>query len=229
MKASILIAASGVILAVGWPSVPSFDLQAAVIVGAIVAVAAVVVIAVAIATPFIAIAGGATLLGTALAVGTIAIATGLIGGSAAGFYWGQQGDIKRQEKVETIKRVSNQLDLYFEPSADPTRAADFQCTLVIYEETDLASQEPTVTTKQVRVTAANSDEFYAQVETIMQKWFSKQVGGDSDGQPRRVKIYMTPNPGEGIYERLKQVSEKNEIRRTVVSKVEDTWHSALSQ
>lgn len=228
MKSSILIAASGVILAVGWPSLPSFDPQAAILVGAIVAVAAVVVIAGAIAMPYIAIAHGATLLGTALAVGAIAIAMGLIGGAAAGIYWGKQGDIKRQEQVESIKRVSNQLDVYFEPSADPMRAADFQCTLVIYEETDIASQQPTVTTKQVPVSATNSDEFYAQVETTMQKWFSKQVGGDSDGQPRRVTIYMTPNPGEGVYERLKQVSE-NQIRKAVVSKVEDGWHSALPQ
>jgi hypothetical protein len=229
MKSTVLLATSGVLFAINWPSLPSFDWQAALIVGAIVAVAAVVVIAVAIATPFVAIQAGATILGTCIAVGTIALVTGVIGGTTAGFYWGRQGDIKRQEQIESIKRVSNQLDVHFEPSTDPKRAADFQCTLVVYEETDLASRQPTVTTKKLKISAANSDEFYGQLDQQMKKWFAKQVGGDADGQPRRVMVYMNPYPGEGIYERIKLMAEKNEVRRCLVNKVEGAWVSALPQ
>lgn len=54
MKSTMLLAISGVLFAISWPTLPSFDWQAALIVGAIVAVAAVVVITVAIATPFVA-------------------------------------------------------------------------------------------------------------------------------------------------------------------------------
>lgn len=229
MKSTMFLATSGVLFAVSWPSLPSFDWQAALVVGAIVTVAALVVIAVAIATPFVAIEAGATLLGTCLAVGTIALVTGVIGGTAAGVYWGRQGDIKRQEQIENIKRVSNQLDIHFEPSTDPKRAADFQCTLVVYEETDLASQQPTITMKKVKIRAANSEEFYAQVDQQMKKWLTKQVAGDADGQPRRVMVYMNPYPGEGIYERIKHMAEKNVVRRCLVNKVEGAWVSALPQ
>lgn len=227
MKSTVLLAS--VLFAISWPSVPSFDWQAALFVGAIVAVATVVVIGVAIATPAVAIAGGATYLGTAAAIGGIALVTGLIGGTAAGFHWGRQGDIKRHEQIESIKRVSNQLDIHFVPSTDPKRAADFQCTLVVYEETDLASQQPTVTTKRLKVSAVNSDEFYGQVDQQMKKWFAKLVGGDADGQPRRLMVYMSPYPGEGIYERLKQMAEKNEVRKCIVNKVEGAWASPLLQ
>lgn len=229
MKNTVLFANSDVLFAVSWPSLPSFDWQAALIVGAIVAVAAVVVIAVAIATPFVAIQAGATLLGTCLAVGTIALVTGVIGGTSAGFYWGRQGDIKRQEQIESIQRVSNQLDIHFEPSTDPKRAADFHCTLVVYEETDLASQQPTVTMNEVKISAANSEDFYGQVDQQMKKWFTKQVAGDAEGQQRRVMVYMNPYPGEGIYDRIKQMAEKNEVRRCIVNKVEGAWVSALPQ
>lgn len=55
MKSTMLLATSGVLFAMSWQDLPSFDWQAALFVGAIVAVAAVVVIAVAIATPFVAL------------------------------------------------------------------------------------------------------------------------------------------------------------------------------
>jgi hypothetical protein len=228
MKTTMMIATSSGLFAMSWPSPPSFDWQAALIVGAIVAVTAAVVIAVAIATPFVAISGGA-ILGTCLAVGTIALVTGVIGGAAGGIYWGQQGDIKRQEQIESVKRVSNQLDIHFEPSTNPNRAVDFQCMIVVYEETDLASRQPTVTTRKMKIDAVNSDEFYGQVDQQIKRWFTKQVAGDRDGQQRRVMVYMRPYPGEGIYERLKQLAEKNEVRRCVVNKVEGAWVSALPQ
>jgi hypothetical protein len=229
MKSTMLLAASGVLYAISSPSLPSFDWQAALIVGAIVAVAVVVVTAVAIATPFVAIQAGATMLGTCLAVGAVALVTGIIGGTAAGIHWGREGVTKQGVEVKIIKGVSNQLDIHFEPSTDPNRAADFRCTLVVYEETDLVSRPPTVTTKKVMINAPNSEEFYGQVDQQMKKWFAKQVGGDADGKPRLVKVYMNPYPGEGIYERIKQLAEQIDVRKCVVNKVEGAWVSALPQ
>lgn len=226
MNSNLLLLATS---AVSWPNLPSFDWQAAIIVGAIVVVAAAIVIGLAIATPYVAIAAGATKLGTCLAVGAIALVTGLIGGTAAGFYRGRQGDIKRQEQIDSIKHVSNQLDIHFEPSTDPSRAADFQCIVVIYEETDLASPQPAVTTKKVKISGASSDEFYGQVDQQMKTWFAKQVGGDEGGEPRRVMIFMNPYPGEGIYERLRQMAEENQKRSCVVNKIEGPWQRALTQ
>jgi|GEM_PF-1214650 len=232
MKSAILLATSGILLAsgwLGWLNLPSFDWKAAVIVGAIVTVAAVVILAAAIATPFVAIQAGATLLGTAISVGTIALITGIIGGIAAGLYWGHQKDREQKEIIETIKRTSNRLDIYFEPSSDdPKQAAEFRCTLVIYEET-MESSRPTATTKKVKINAASNTEFFEQLDREMKRWFARQVEGDKDRQPRRVMIYMKPYPGEGIYERLKQLAEMNGIRKCIVNKIEGNWVSALRE
>lgn len=228
MRGAILIAVSGTLVALSALSLPSFDWQAALFVGAIVALGTAVVLTVALATSVIAIPAGATLLGTVVWVAVISLITGIIGGTAAGFYWGRQGDIKRQEQIDRIKRVSNQLDIRFEPRADdPKRAADFQCTLVFYEETDLASRQPTFTTRSVKINATESGEFYSQLEQQLKLWFDKQVAGDADGQSRKVVIYMDPYPGEGIYERIKEMAEQNEVRKCDVRKVEGKWKDAL--
>jgi hypothetical protein len=42
-------------------------------------------------------------------------------------------------------------------------------------------------------------------------------------------VYMNPYPGEGIYERIKHMAEKNVVRRCLVNKVEGAWVSALPQ
>lgn len=229
MKNAVLLAVLNVVLAISWTDLPSFDWRAALIVGAIVVVAAVVVIAAGIATPFVAIQAGATLLGTALAVGTIALVMGAIAATAAGFYWGRQGDIKRQKQIDEIKRVSKRLDIYFEPFRDdPKKAVDFQCTLVFYEE-DLHSQQPTVTERKIKIRAGDSKEFYTEVERQMRNWFSKKMAVDSEGEPRQVTIYMEPYPGEGVYERIKGLAENNGFCKCVVSKNDATWVSALPQ
>jgi len=225
MKSNLLIA-SGILLAAGLLSLPSFDWQAALLVGAVVAAATAVVIVVAIATPFIAIEAGATILATGLAIGGIALVTGIIGGIAAGFYKGHQSDIKYREQLERIARVSNQLDIYFSPSGDPERAAPFQCTVVVYEETNLSRENLTVTTNKGEISEADSEEFYDAVNRQMEKWFTKEVLADKNGKARKVKVYMVPYPGEGIYERLKEMAEKNGIRPCVVSRIEARWTPA---
>lgn len=227
MKSAFLPAMGFIVITASWPSLPSFDWQAALVVGAVVFAATALVIVVAVATPFIAIEMGATILGTCLTIGGIALATGIAGAIASGFYWGRQGDIKREEQIEHIKQVSNQLDIYFEPSDDPKRAADFQCTLVIYEETDLQARQPTVTTKKMKIKEEDSQEFYAQIKRKMNEWFTQRVAGDEDGQPRRVVIYMNPYPGEGVYDRLRRLAEDNGIRECQVTRCEGTWTSAL--
>ena len=137
---------------------------------------------------------------------------------------------RRGSKTDNqIKLVSNQIDIYFKPSSDPKRAADFQCTIVVYEETNLNSRPPTITTKQVRIDAYNSNEFYGEIDQFLNRWFTKPVGRDAPGHPRRVKVYMTPYPGEGVYEQIKQMAEKSVIRNCVVVKTEGTWESAWTE
>ncbi|MEJ5342428.1 MAG: hypothetical protein WHT09_12740 [Thermogutta sp.] len=209
---------------------PPFDWRAALIVGAIVAVTVAVVIVVAVLTPFIALQAGATLLGTAVAIGSIALVTGIVAAVAAGLYFGHQGDIKHQEQVQRITGVTNQLDIYFHPSPDdPNRAADFQCTLVIYEEGDLASPMPEITTKKLEIKAKDATDFYDRVKEQMRVWFTRQVLADSDGRPRRVTVYMRPYPGEGVFDRLRSLAENNGMRKCVVTRVDGPWISAVEE
>ena len=231
MKTSLLILGTALIFAVGWPQLPSFHWGAAITVGAIVTVAAAVVIGVAILTPVVAIWGGATILGTVVTIAAISVATGVIGGTAAGFYWGHLEDGEQREREERIKHVSNQLDIYFVPSPeDPERAADFKCVLVVYEETDLKSRSPTVTTRKTEIDADNSDEFYSLVKQQMSRWFGTIVLGDPSELKHKVVIYTQPHAGEGIYERLKEIiAEKNGSRPCVISLVKGRWTSALPQ
>ncbi len=148
-------------------------------------------------------------------------------GIAAGLYWGAKQDAEWQEVIERIKAVSNQLDIYFEPAAENKgQAADFRCTLVIYEETDLKARPPVCTERHVKIEAADSEEFYRLIDQQLKAWLHKPVLADQDNKSRRVKIYMRPYPGEGVYERLRQLVDNNGIRNCVVERSEQSWTSA---
>ncbi len=224
MRTSLLILGTALVFAVGWPQLPSFDWVAALTVGALLAVAAVFVIGRTILPPAVPIWRGATVL----TVATISLATGVIGGTVAGFYWGRLEDTNHNEQLDKIMQVSNQLDIHFVPSpGDPKRAADFKCVVIVYQEKDLNSRPPTITTRKTEIDADNSAEFFSLVEQQMTGWFGTNVLGDSDGLKRRVVIYMEPYPGEGICERLKEMAEKIGGSQCVVSLAQGRWTSAL--
>jgi hypothetical protein len=215
------------LLAAWLPTLPSFDWNAALIVGAIVAIGAVVVIAVAIATPVVAIQGGATLLGTAITVAGIGILTGSLAGGAAGFYWGRAGDLKRAEVVEQIMKVSNQLDIYFEPlSGNPNIAQDQVCTIVTYEEKGLDTKAPDVQIHKDVIRNPNIDDFFADVEGKIQGWVKQHKASRGDQERLRVQIFMKPFPGDGVYDKLANFCTK---QGCVVSKFPGTWVSALDR
>ena len=224
MKPMMPLLASVYLFGMSLADLPSFDWQAALFVGAVVAVVAAVVIVAAIATPLVAIQAGATLIGTAIAIGTIAVVTGVLGGTAAGLYWGRQGDIEHGKQLEEIASQSNQLHITFTPSAsDPEKAADFECNIIIYKEIDLNSRPPKVREETLHLTGESAAEFYQLVEQKLQQWFSGSVLADADSLPRRVSLYMTPTPGEGVYERLKSLVEAEATREVIVQRVDGPW------
>lgn len=160
----------------------------------------------------------------------------LIIAAAFALYWGLQRNTKRPQELEMIKqlqtnnRIGNQIDIYFEPSLDdPERAAEFQCTLVLYDAADSGSRKPTVAERKVHIAAGNAGDFYRQVQQQLQSWFAKQFSTDAEGQERRVTIYMKPYPGEAVYERLKQMAEQNGIRKCVVARIDAKWKTALGR
>jgi len=221
---------SQILFAASWfgGGMPSFDWTAAVVVGVIVVAGAAIILTGGIATPFIAIQAGATIKATVVAVALIATATGVVAGAAAGWYWGSKGDARQREEVDKIATVSNQLDIYFEPAGgDPKRAADFTCTVVVYEETDLQARPPTVTTRRTTIKATNAQDFYDQVETQIKRWLGTRVEADRRGQPRKMVVYMNPFPGEGVYDRIKEATDRASGGRCVVQKNEGVWASAV--
>ena len=183
-------------------SLPSFDGQAALTVGAIVVVATVVVLVAAIATPFVAMSGG-SVLATAGAIGGIAAITGAIAGAASGFYWGHEGDLKRAGRATEVARLSNRLDICFVPAElDEDRVVEFCCRIITRDEVVDPSGLPAVEENVRNVEAASSDEFYRIIDRELGRWFGKRVSGDDSNLRRIVTVYMQPNPGEGAWDRL---------------------------
>ena len=198
---AITVNSLSVVALIGF-ALPSFDGEAALAVGAIVAVATVVVLVVAIATPFVAMAGG-SVLATAAAIAGIAAITGAIAGAASGFYWGNEGDLKRAGRVAEVAQLSNRLDICFVPKeADEDRAVDFCCRIITRDEVVDASGLPAVEENVRDVKAANGDEFYRIIDRELGHWFAKRVSGDDSNLSRIVTVYMQPNPGEGAWDRL---------------------------
>lgn len=211
-------------------SLPSFDWNAGYVVGAIVAVGSVLVIALAIATPTVAIQRGATIFGTTFTILCIGLLTGALAGAAAGFYWGRQGDLKREQQVQFVTRVANQLDIYFEadPSATGTQkqAKNLQCTIVRYDVKGLESKAPGVTELKVPVKAPDAETFYATVEEQLRDWITSRKKVESDTKKPRVHLFMVPYPGNTIRERLRTFCDLNGC---VLETTDSEWMSALDR
>ncbi len=188
---------------------PSFDGQAAATVGFIVAAVTVLVLVAAIATPFIALAGGASIVGTALAIGGIALVTGAVAGTASGFYWGQQGDLAIARNKERVIQLSNHLDICFDPAPDDKESASpFRCTLLTYEEAEGSAAVPVIEETKHVVAANDSHEFYSTIDTELRRWFGKPVLGDDRGLQRVVTVYMKPFPGDAVWDRLQAMVQE---------------------
>jgi len=210
-------------------NLPTFDWQAALFVGAIVVVAVVVVTVIAIATPYVAIQAGATLIGTAATIGAIALITGVIGGVAAGLYEGGQADTEYKKSLVQIAGQSNQLQIRFLPSAsDASSAADFQCEIVTYNEADLSSRPPKVEQEEFQITAASGSECFSILQDKLKIWFAGNVLADQDSEPRKVTIFMQPYPGDGVYERIVELVDQCEARTSEVQRVNGPWRSAVT-
>lgn len=205
-----------------------FSWKAALIVGAIAAIAVVAVVALAVATPFVALAAGATVLGTAITIGAIAICVGVATGAAAGFHWGGLDATEWEEETNKIAAQSGELHIFFVASAnDATRASEFECKLVIYDEINI--QRHLARKRTQHITAQNATEFYSIIGKEMEKWFGTAVLNDNMGLPRNVMIYMIPNPGEGIYERLKEMASNLSQQNVIVKRIEESWETAQSK
>lgn len=211
-------------------SLPSFDMEAALLVGVVVAAAVALALTAAIVTPFVAIQA-ANLLGAAITVGGIALLTGTIGAAAAGFYWGRASDIEHEKHIQEIASQSSHLHISFMPAAyDPKKAADFECNIIEYKEVDLNSRPPKAKEDTLHLTGSSASEFYNMVGQKLQQWFATNLLADRDKKPRTVSLYMSPNPGEGVFDRMKTLVEEKARAggggsRVTVQRVDGPWKS----
>ena len=201
-----------------------FDLRAALIVFAVATVAAAVIISAAILMPGIGIVAGTSLLKTCIEVGTIALVTGIIAGGAAGRYQGlktaREEEQERIEYIWKIREVDHYLDVFFLPSSDvPENARDFVCVLVEY---DAGMPDSPVLKTQIETSTA--DTFYEEVRSQLDRWVRRPIILDG-GRRRHVAIFMRPYPGDGVYDRIRQLClERAEIE---TSRVDGQWRSRL--
>jgi hypothetical protein len=229
MKSALLLSVSFIIVAINWPTWDAADGKtvvatvAGVVVGGLGGVAA---------------AGVFTALGAPV---IIVVLTGLMAGTLVGVptgYWvhqylsgsarhGGQGSGNPQpvsthpqstDQPEALlppenptpepRRVANQIEIRFEPSStDQTLAKPFQCTIVFIPEGD-----PQI------IRGSDGDEFFKRLQQALDEWLAAQADGDDLEKPRRVYVSMEPCPGEPVFQRVKQLLEKNTIRKCIVNK-----------
>lgn len=222
MLGKLILSTSLALLA--WNSLsPPFDWRSAIVCGLAAGVVSGVII-----FSFVGVSLGS--IGAAAMIGVSA-------GVAAGLFFAKQGDGAKKAatsdttmreptpdtKPVTAARIAPQLDIYFEPSASPNRAAEFRCTLVVYEARAESSEPWNFSIKKTRIAENSGARFYQKLRQALQEWLKREAVGDAEKQPRRVVVYMTPFPGDGVYERIRELAENNEIRKCLVVRDRGTW------
>lgn len=201
--AVVMAASSLTTLALSFNDLPPFDWTMAIQVGIGVTIGALVVVGLAIATPGVAMVAAGSMVATVVSIGAVATVVGVIGGGLAGYKWGQYGEIQRQQNIQQVASVSRQLQIRFVPSAgQPDRAADFECTIVVYNEVDIDANPPQVDENHLHLSSSGSEEFYSLVQQKLDVWFQTPVLADRDNSDRVITIFMQPYPGDGVYERM---------------------------
>jgi len=227
MKTRLMFASTGLMFAATSQSFASFDPDAALWVGGITFVVVCLVILAAALIPFIAMTVAGTLAGGVAIVG-IAFLGAVAAGCTAGYIKGKLIDdpANLAKTLDTIAKLSNQMQIHFEPSdGNSKQAADFKCVLVVYEEEGIKSKSPKCNQRKIKIERATAQDFFQQVRQEMENWLTQPVLADSEGRPRWLKIYMEPFPGEGTFQKLKDMvnDDLNKIRKCDLTRSEGPW------
>jgi len=208
------------LLAVGEFVGPGFDFKVALVVALLVTVVVLsaVVIAMTAGASTPAVIGLLAASGKVLtAVATIALTAAVVAGTVSG--WNRQAHAT-ETPPDPVLQEMNELDVAFEPSlTEPKMAKDFTAIVVHYRE----SGQKTAVERHI-IHEERNDAFYSQLEKDLDRWLSQHTSADSAGKTRKVCVYMSPFPGDGVYERIKQLCERR--GGVVVSRIEAPWTSA---
>jgi hypothetical protein len=125
--------------------------------------------------------------------------------------------------VQEIREVDHFLDVYFLPTPDdPDHARDFSCVLVAYDAS--VPESPVVRTE---ISVQSSESFYEAVRGEFEHWLRKPIRMDGGSRRRHVAIFMKPYPGDGVFERIRELCEHR--AEVEISRVEGRWICRLDE
>ena len=174
----------------------------------------------------VALWGGATLKGTVCAVALASLVSGVLAGSVSGLLFGESAAQAKQRKeteakTERIQSVSHYMDVYFESRKDDaTKARDFVCWLVTYDDTQPANPE-----QRERINAANANTFYDLFHDHIDAWLSLRLAKDPQGREYELRVFTEhPYPGDGTYRRIEAIANQLQVKPR---RHEAKWTSAV--
>lgn len=186
-----------------------------------------VTILLAIILPKIPIERGKTWRGTFSAVTTISVIIGGVVGYVAVQFGGRGGggaivagsNPKQESSVspvpstpiatqpqstETVKlepKLASRVDLYFIQEQNKTVAANFQCRLVCFRRQDKVWKPETISINETKLA-----DFLPAIRSALER-IQKEMN-PSEFEQRRLRIFLDPDPGEGVYSELRRLAEQ---------------------
>lgn len=180
----------------------------------------------AIILPKIPLEPGKTWSGTVTAVSMISVIIGGVGGYVAGQFGGRGGGgattpgqsvvssppaqtpvSSQTSKVEPTRPIrpdnylANTIDLYFFRDANTKLVANFTCELVGYQRKG-SQWEMVVST----VKGKDLAEFLKLTNSALNDYQKDIPSADLSG--KKLRIFRDPDPGDGVYDQLRQQTEK---------------------
>jgi hypothetical protein len=209
----------------GWDTA-HFSFQHALLAVSVVTVITGVVLTGFVLLPGVALWGGATMIGTACAIGLCSLICGVLAGAAYGLQKGdaqfrEQVERRREERVNEIFSISNRIDIYFEPrSENPDEAKDFVCWFVTYDETKPESPETSE-----RIAGRDADEFYDRCRDYLDRWLTMRLGRDDRARDYELHVFTDhPFPGDGTYTRIESIADQMQLE---TKRHDAKWMSAV--
>lgn len=219
------------------------DWGMALSVGLGVALVSEVAILAAMILPKFPIDPGKTWRGTVMGVSFVSVIIGGVGGYIAGQFGGRGGGgalnagsspvstaatqttpqptvaskTLSTQPTRPESYLANRVDLYFIRDPNTKLVANFVCEIVAYRKKgsdwDLAVS---------KVEARNLDDFLKGNSDVMQRLLADIPA--EDRAARRLRIYLDPFPGEGVYDKLRQLAEP---QGWLVERKDLTWKPEL--
>jgi hypothetical protein len=207
------------------------------VIGAVAAISSEIAILLAILTPKVPIQKGRTWRGTFTAVTLVSVIVGGVAGYFAGMFGGRGGGGQsgvtatstltaqptKSALVSTppaptippleLPTLAARVDLSFTRAPGKTVAADFQCQLVGYRRSGSDWRPETS-----RIEQSTLDAFLPAISKQLNQWAQEMQ--PQEAREKRLRIFLQPFPGEGVFEQIKRQAEQAGWK---VDRIEGAW------